>query len=339
LPGLSEQGLDVEVSELLSDQYVATLYASGIRSRSAVFAGYRRRIREVAESHAPLTWVQQELLPWIPLALERLLVSVHAPLVVDIDDAIFHDYDRHPNRIVRGLFAQKYDGIFERARLVVAGSEYLAARARAAGAPWVEIVPSVVPVTQYAVREHHDRKTLRIGWIGSPASQHYLEELLPALDILAREGAFELILIGANRTLSTQMPVRMIPWTESGEKSILGEIDVGIMPLPDTPSARGKCGYKLIQSMASGVPVVASPVGANSTIVRDGVDGFHASNTAEWVTALLALRDDPDRRRRMGADARAHALESYSLERWGPALAALLRRAASDGGSPMLGEA
>ena len=101
-------------------------------------------------------------------------------------------------------------------------------------------------------------------------------------------------------------------------------MSIGIMPLDDTPWARGKCGYKLIQYMACGIPVIASPVGVNADIVEHGVNGFLANTQAEWREAIRALLGDADLRRQMGAAGRKKVEQHYSLQIWGPRVAEML---------------
>ena len=117
--------------------------------------------------------------------------------------------------------------------------------------------------------------------------------------------------------------LEVIAWSEDTEVDAIQSMDIGVMPLPDTPWARGKCGYKLIQYMACGLPVVASPVGVNKEILEHGVNGFLAESDAEWRTAIEALISDPDLRRRMGAAGRKKVENEYSLQVWGPRVANL----------------
>ena len=117
----------------------------------------------------------------------------------------------------------------------------------------------------------------------------------------------------------------MLPWDEATEVDMLQQLDAGIMPLPDSPWERGKCGFKLIQYMACGLPVVASPVGVNREIVEQGVNGFFASTPEEWEQALRTLLLDTILRERMGQAGRKKVEERYSLQMTGPRLAALLK--------------
>jgi hypothetical protein len=120
-------------------------------------------------------------------------------------------------------------------------------------------------------------------------------------------------------------------WSEDSEVAMIQSMDIGIMPLTDSPWARGKCGYKLIQYMACGLPVVASPVGVNADIVEHGVNGFLATTEDEWRQALTTLLRDPDLRRRMGAAGRRKVETDYSLQVWGPRVAAIFHEIAGGG--------
>jgi glycosyltransferase involved in cell wall biosynthesis len=117
-------------------------------------------------------------------------------------------------------------------------------------------------------------------------------------------------------------------WDEATETAEIGNFDVGIMPLPDNPWERGKCGFKLIQYMACGKPVVASPVGVNREIVVEGVNGFLASTQKEWVDALLRLKENPALRRTMGERGRRMVEERYCLQVTAPRLQRILLDAA-----------
>jgi glycosyltransferase involved in cell wall biosynthesis len=331
LPYLAEAGLDVAVDPLLDDDFLRARYAGTGLPVLGVMKAYAARAKRARQGGESLRWVEKELLPWMPLAVERLLAS-SAPSVIDIDDAIFHQYDHHARFGVRAMLGDKIDRLFARATLVTAGNAYLAERARHAGARWVHVVPSVVPVAAYAaVPRTSNDGVVRIGWIGSPATERYLEPLVPAFDRLAEQGGVRLVLVGARTAPRTRLPVELVRWSEGCEPAALAGMDIGVMPLPDSPFERGKCGYKLVQYMASGLPVVASPVGVNARMVQPGENGWHAETADKWFERLSALVGSADQRARMGAAGSARARAEYSLEEWGPKLAQLLRAAADKG--------
>ncbi len=97
--------------------------------------------------------------------------------------------------------------------------------------------------------------------------------------------------------------------------------------LTDDDWSRGKCGFKAIQCMACGVPVVAAAVGVNREIITDGVDSFLASTPQEWIDKLGRLLSDPELRTRMAAAGRRTIEERYSLKVTAPRLARILQEA------------
>lgn len=312
---LKQAGFEVTIEPLLDDEYITNLY-TGKRARiSSILKTYLKRIFCIKNSASfDLVWIEKELLPWLPAWLELSFLSKDTPLVVDYDDAIFHQYDQHRSKIVRWLLGNKIDTVMRRANLVVAGNNYLATRALQAGAKRVEILPTVVDTVTYKVISKETSNLVTIGWIGSPATAHYLHLIIPALLEIKKTFNVRLVAIGANASQLKGLPIETITWTEVGEVEAIQHFDIGIMPLPDEPFARGKCGYKLIQYMACGKPVVASPVGANRDIVRDGIDGFWADSNQVWFEKLSQLVADVELRERMGYSARARVVNNYSLQ-------------------------
>ncbi len=332
IPGLEARGIAVEIAPLFDDSYLEALYGGG-KTRGIAFAALARRFgQRAAMRRADLVWIEKEILPWLPWAIERALLPRDVPYVCDYDDAVFHNYDLHRSGLVRRLLGHKLDRLMGRAALVVAGNEYLAARARKAGTARVEIVPTVVDADRYATRDTAPGGApLNIGWIGSPSTwDDYMRPRLGMFGASAARHGARLLAVGASPTEHPQLDIR--PWSEAGEVSQIQQMDIGLMPLTDTPWARGKCGYKLIQYMACGVPVIASPVGVNREIVEHGVNGFLAGSDAEWQEALDRLLTDSALRRTMGAAGRRKVEERYSLHVWGPRLADMLHRVAKEGG-------
>jgi len=216
------------------------------------------------------------------------------------------------------------------ATLTLAGNQYLADHARAIGAHRVEIVPTVVDTDRFipaAVPRPADAP-FTIGWIGSPASTGYLDRIRPVLADLARAPDTRLILVGATKGWGEDLPADLRPWSEDSEVDHVRAFDVGISPLSEGSVEQGKCGYKTLQYMACGIPVVVSPIGVHLDIVDPGVTGDFAANNGEWLAAIARLRDDEAGRTAMGQAARRYVETHYSLCAWAPRLANLLRSAA-----------
>jgi glycosyltransferase involved in cell wall biosynthesis len=325
IPYLEAHGFCITVAPLLDDEYIKRLYAGERTNWWQVFASYCKRLRYLLASRPyDLIWIEKELFPFAPVWAEVLLSRMHIPFVVDYDDAVFHRYDMNANRLVRILLRSKIDAVMRQSSMVIVGNEYLAERARRAGARKVEYLPSVIDLEQYTLAPQRANKIFTIGWIGNPVTAKYIHLISPALAQVCRGGRGRLVLIGSGQIELDGVPTEIRPWSEKTEIEDLQRFDVGIMPLPDEPWERGKCGFKLIQYMACGKPVVASPVGVNEQIVEDGVNGFLAPTKDKWVRALNSLRDDLNLRERMGIASRKRVEANYCVQVTDAKMAALL---------------
>jgi len=331
-PWLESAGLQVQVQPLLADALLQSRYQHGDYRAADLLAPYWNRYNALlSRSSFDLLWIEKEALPWWPLWLELALLR-GVPYVLDYDDAIFHNYDRHSSAFIRHVYGKRVDGLMSRATLVLCGNEYLAQRAREAGAPWVEVLPTVIDLGRY--NGEHNKKASqadglpRVVWIGSPATVHYLQVAHHPLQILASKVPFVLRVIGGGVVQLPGIQVETVPWSEKTEEISVAAGDVGIMPLYDSPWERGKCGYKLIQYMACGLPVVASPIGMNSEIVRDGITGLLADTPDQWVQALERLLTHDEERAKMGREGRTRVEAVYCIQQTGPRVAQLLQRAA-----------
>ena len=326
LPALRASGFEAEISPLLGEDYLRGLYA-GKASLASILRGYRARWRSTRDLREyDLVWVEKEAWPWLPHALERQLLGGVSRLVLDYDDAVFHRYDEHRSPLVRGLLGDKLDRLMRAADMVTAGNDYLAERARAAGCARVEWLPTVIDLARYPDATPKPATVpVTVGWIGSPATAGYLRQVADALTPLRDEGLIRCVAIGARADQLLGTPFEAAPWSDETEVEALRAFDIGIMPLPDAPWERGKCGYKLIQYMACGLPVVASPVGVNTTIVRPDENGWLADTPEQWAAAIRHLAEDAGLRQQMGAAGRRQVEDTYCLQAQASRLIGMLR--------------
>ena len=326
VPALTAAGIELDYRSLLDDDYVASLASGSAYPRHRLAAAYMRRVREVACGPlGDVVWVYAELFPRLPAIFERLLVRRGRPIIYDFDDAFFHALD--PKPLLRG----KLEPLLRAAKACTCGNAYLRDYA-SRFCDNCAIIPTAVDTDVYVpVPDASGTGLPVIGWIGSSSTWPYMRPLLPLLDELVREERATIRVIGAGAIATGDLRVGMesVEWQESRELAELQRMDIGIMPLPDEPWARGKSGYKLIQYMACGLPVVASPVGINCEIVRDGENGFLASGEAEWRHAFDRLLADPQLRRQMGARGRERAVADYSLAVHAPRFVEIVRSAAA----------
>lgn len=326
-PYFSSAGIEVTSHVLLSDDYVSALYAR----RSAVMTvvqGYVMRLRMLLKAKSfDALLVEKESLPWIPTLIELGLYR-DIPLWVDYDDAVFHRYDLHSLSLVRAILGKKLDAVMRRANLVTVGNAYLASRARSAGSQWIERVPTVIDLSRYSgpPTTNVRQQPIVIGWIGSPSTAAYLQLVSEVMTRLSGKHNIRCIAIGARPDQLLGTPFQALPWSEATEVESIRGMDIGIMPLPDTPWERGKCGYKLIQYMACGLPVVASPVGVNGDIVDTGKSGFLAGSTDAWIQSLESLIVDASMRKNMGSAGRRRVEQEFCSQVQGPRLVKMLHQ-------------
>lgn len=332
LPALRDAGIQVEWHALLGDDYVRGLTRGAKPSRLAIAQRYAERMRQlVAARGADALWIYAELFPYLPAMFEWLAFRGGVPVVYDFDDAFFHQYDGASRPLVRRLLAGKLEPLLRGAAVCACGNAYLRDYADRFCNRTV-ILPTVVDTDAYLPAPPHARPhaPVSIGWIGTPSTWAYLRPMLPLLAELARTRGVRVRVVGAGASAEADRfdGLDLVDWREETEIAEVQRMNIGIMPLPDESWARGKSGYKLIQYMACGLPVVASPVGVNADIVVAGETGLLASTPAQWRDALVTLLDDAALRRRMGEQGRARAEAHYSLEYCAPRMVELIRAVA-----------
>jgi Glycosyl transferases group 1 len=279
----------------------------------------------------------------VPTLAKTLLLRRRAPVMLfDFDDAIWLRR-RRDGTICRASprTRLRLAAALRLSDRVIAGNEYLAAYARR----WnrrVTVLPTPVDGEYYGSGQwimdsgrsgspklataHYPLATaVRLGWVGHPSNLCYLRRLEPALAALtSRYAGLSLQVVCSEPYESPAIPVENVPWSLADEVANLSGFDIGLMPLDDDPWTRGKCGYKALQYMAAGIPVVCSPVGMNVEIVQEGETGLLAGDLSTWEKQLSRLIESPELRRRLGAAGRHLALRQYSLGAMAPRLADLL---------------
>lgn len=324
---LHAQGIDLEIHSLLTDRYLIRKFAGQSVPWGELLASAASRLTElltITRRPYDLMIVYAELFPYMPGLVERTLLKT--PYIYDFDDAFFLKYNRSGLPFLRPLLGSKFEAIISGARGVSAGNEYLSHFARQYCQD-VVCCPTVVSTERYVPIEKRESESFTVGWIGSPSTAAYLQEIVEPLSMLGAEGPVKFIVIGGAAPAVPNVEVIELPWQLDTEVSLINQFEVGIMPIPDTDWARGKCAFKLIQCMACQVPVIGSAVGANLDVLQQG-GGFAVKSTQEWLQALRQLRDMPEERKRIGQQARENIVENYSLEPAVQRLSELLRRAA-----------
>ncbi len=310
---LISQGHTIKEENLLGDEYLKDMYSGNKKNFFYIIRRYLLRIFVLSTIYKyDIIWLEKEILPNCPAIFERLLRFFGIKVIVDFDDAVFHNYDQLKlTNPFKFLLRNKIDVVMRNSSLVVCGNSYIANRANEAGSHNTCIIPTVIDLNKYKVTQRRGEKII-IGWIGTPVTDHSLDLIIPALEELTLEYKFVVKLIGSKKVISNIDTIH-VPWSEERESIDLEGIDIGIMPLKDNPMEKGKCGYKLLQYMASGKPVIGSSVGVNKEIIMDGVNGFLAKDHQDWVNKLAVLMGDEQKRVSFGNAGRRQVEEKYEL--------------------------
>ncbi len=321
LPLLRKMGFDCEVSPAMDTELYEQIYLRGdqpSKKWAALRAAWKKRRADLKRvGDFGVVCVQKGVFPGVFSGFERDIAK-RKPLVFDFDDAIWLPREGG-SRLLRSLHRESsVQAILRCAAAVIAGNDYLADYARRYNRN-VTVVPSAIDVSRYSKNHNSDL----IGWIGSSTTLAYLQPLKPVFETL---GAIPRVIASGDPSV-LGFAVEFRPWSLRTEHRELAEIGIGIAPLPDTAWERGKCGVKLLQYMASGIPVVASPVGVHNQMIQHGVNGFLAKDEPEWTSRLSELMKSPQLRAKLGESARTTVQAHYDINHAAEAVGSVLRAA------------
>ena len=266
--------------------------------------------------------VQRRLLSLWELALLR---QFSRKLIFDYDDALW----LRDSYSLKGLHSRKrlrrFQAMTRRADLMVAGNSYLAEQAVQS-----RIIPTCVEPDRYPLAQHRSNEVIRLVWIGSASTLQGLDQFREVLEAVGAALPNVHLKLICDRFLALKnLTVETIPWTEATEAEEIAEADIGISYVPDDAWSRGKCGLKILQYQAAGLPVVTNPVGVHIDMVRNDETGYLATTNKEWIAAIKRLAHDPSLRQRLGSAGRTQVEERYSVavaaQRWIDVLRELVR--------------
>lgn len=315
-PYLEKADFHVTVMPFFDDAYLKDFY-SGKKNISTVLKSYLRRFFTLfSVLRYDKVVIEKEIFPFLPAFAEWMLKSFGIKYIVDYDDAIFHNYDQSSNPVIKKFLENKIATVMRYSGTVVAGNEYLAEYASKSGAKNIQIVPTVIDLNRYPIKEGSDPEKFIVGWIGTKTT--FEKHLLPCKDwikeLQKQDPDIEFHIVGITDDMDLGKNVQYIQWTENTEVSEILKMDVGIMPLQDSEWEKGKCAYKLIQYAASGIPGVASDVGMNKEVCIDNETGFIAKNTTEWIEKIQFLKKDHQKRMQMGQNARKLVEDIFCIQ-------------------------
>jgi len=283
------------------DVFVAPLFGENFFTNNRIIKiGYtlyyysRRAFQLLRVYKYDLVYIEYELFPYFPAVFEILFKVLNVKYVVDYDDAIFHNYNKSYNFLIKLFLTNKIDSVIKNATFVISGSPYLTNYVSKLNPNYIEI-PTSVSKANYILKTKKKENTIfTIGWIGSRTTSVNLIKLIPAFEALSKKIDFQLNLIGFDKNISSKLAnlnVNFINWDAKTEIEEINKFNVGIMPVENTPFNQGKCGFKLVQYMACSLPTISSPLEANIKINRNKKN-LHAGSTEDWISAFEKVHDN-----------------------------------------------
>jgi len=306
------QGLDVAASRYRVLQYMPYLKEHGVQATILPFPkgffGKRKLFKSV--NRYDILFIQRKRFPvfWL-----KLIRKNARKIIYDFDDSVMYRNSKATNP-ESNTRVKRFKNMVNTVDYVIAGNEYLK-KNTTLYTNNVTTIPSAIDMSLYPQKKYQEGSNITLGWIGATGSIHYLKKMKPVFEALGKKYEdLKLKIICDTFFECDNITVEKKLWSGQEEVADIQSLDIGLMPLMDDPWSHGKCGLKILQCLAAGVPVVCSPAGINREIVEDGVHGFWANTKGEWIEKLEILINDPDLRKRMGMAGRKRVIEHYSLK-------------------------
>ena len=311
-----KNGIHPTYKPLFKDKYLEYLYKKNNLMKNIVAVWYmlqRFTFLWFNSSKFDHVIIEAELFPKLPLWLDCFFLKKINSYSLDFDDNISANYAHSPLK-------NKIPELMKSARFVTVGNHWY----YEAFEGNLIYLPTVIDLEKYPLYSNVNKQDI-IVWIGSPSTVKYLKLIEEQLSKLSQSSQYVLKVIGGNIILNNKIHVCELKWSSENENKELSNSTVGIMPLENNDWENGKCGFKLIQYMASGLPVVASALPANREIVRHGINGFIAESQDEWEFYLKKILDDKNLANEMGKSARNTIEKAYSYQIWGDKYAEIIK--------------
>jgi len=316
LPYLKEANIDYTISPFVFNKFYKIIYLKGKYHKKIFYfiIAFFRRLKDVFRLHKyDVVFIHREACPLGPPVFEWIVHLLGKPIIFDFDDSIFLQNFNPTNSFYRFLkFPSKIKTIIKMSSKVIVANGFLEEYARKFNKA-VYVLPTPINTKKFFVAKRISDQ-LTIGWVGSPTTAPYLQIIFNVMKILSNKYDFILKIIGGDQKINIPgVKVENHGWQLEREVKDFQDIDIGLYPLPDNLWVRGKAGFKAIQYMSAGVPVVASSVGMIKEIVQDKVTGFLASSEMEWIDKISALIENPELRRKIGLAGRKVVEDKFSV--------------------------
>jgi glycosyltransferase involved in cell wall biosynthesis len=316
---LKEAGFDLKISNFLSNRYLEKLYDKKRVAFWQVIKAYVKRFFTSVAAPENLI-LEYELFPYMPYWFDRLFLKKRK-YILNFDDNVWIKYKNKP------YLQGKYDLLVRNASGVIVANDFLMEKVRDLNNNVVKI-PTVVDLDNYACEKPKFKK-FTVIWIGTPVTYRYLLSYADVLQNLASACDFELLVLAKKELAKERIPgvnMKFVDWSQEKEAELLSRSHIGIMPLTDDEFSKGKSAFKLIQYLAAGLPVIASPVGENNKVVEHGTNGYLADTPENWLECFNKLYKDNDFYSKMADNAVKSSVE-YSIQKYSVVMTDFIKNA------------
>jgi len=337
IPLLEEKGIEITAYPLINDssydvfmgiKNINPIIRPLVRFFLVASAMVKRFFHILKAGTYDAVYIQKDVLPSFYLFI---LKRLNKNIIFDLDDALYENHATIKPTIfsLDNLFFKfrknNLDKTLRIAKAVTVTTSYLAEYVRKFN-PQVHIITGPIDCSVYKpVSKTSSDKTV-IGWIGSPVTAKYVQDILPVfIELYKKYSSIEFHIIGAKPFETGNQNIKFFVWSEEREIGLLSDFDIGIMPLTDDKWSKGKGGLKILQYFAMGIPVVCSPVGINNELVEEGINGYFAKNTEEWTEKLGKLIENSHLRQEFGEAGRKTVKEKFDLNKASAYLENLIR--------------
>ncbi|MEQ9424493.1 MAG: glycosyltransferase family 4 protein [Cyclobacteriaceae bacterium] len=315
---VKEEGHAIEIRSFIEFATWEKLYSEGnaLLKILGVLGGYIKRCIHLKQAiSSDIVFIHREAAPLGPPVFEWMISKIlQKKIIYDFDDAIWIPNTSLENSKVSKLkWHSKVDSICKWSWRISCGNTYLAEYAKQFNRN-VVLNPTTIDQRYHAPGKTNESKPLTIGWTGTHSTLKYLEAVIPIISQLEGNYDFKFRVISDKAPEFELESMEFVKWRLESEIDDLNDIDIGLMPLPDDPWSKGKCGFKALQYMALEIPALVSPVGINKEIVEDAIQGYHCSTSQDWKNSIEKLLVSEPLRKKMGQAGRKKVIEGYSVK-------------------------
>lgn len=316
---LEEAGYEIVFSNIISEKDDIIFYSKGkyFAKLFIVIKSFFHRLRDLKTAkNCDIVYVYREAFMLGTTYFEKRFSKMKAKLIFDFDDAIWINDTSEGNQNIKWLKKpQKTADICKYADLVTVGNKYLAEYAEKYNSN-VKIIPTTIDTDYHKPQIKIETNNICIGWTGTTTTLKHFEKAIPFLKQLKNKYGDKIYfkVIVNSDSWDKDIDVKLVKWSRENEIRDLSEFDIGIMPLPNDEWSKGKCGFKGLQCMAMGIPVVMSPVGLNKEIINHGENGFLCDTDEEWFSCISSLIEDKTLWNKFSENGKKTVLNSYSVK-------------------------